>query len=288
MSINVQITFCVGTKSYPLYCEHCLNLILQNRFITYPMIIFPKHNYRIRPDSCCLCCLLLVPVMTKSQITSTRPSRLTWKSSGPWWAKLPSCLCPIVPRRAHWSLSSRGSRWTLRPVDAHWSPGPWRTLPSLGSWRPFLSLSAWRPSWSFWCKATTAIGSLWSKCGKWALLYNHQLNTRWAFARKNIISLHVKITCHLHVEKITVAMASAFRSQRISKRNGVYVINRTLLRSLVKKFNTRREISYLARPCNTHYTTLPYTYTPVYLKQSRLGTGTLALCKTLEVNSQYI
>ena len=90
------------------------------------------------------------------------------------------------------------------------------------------------------------------------------------------------------MEKITVAMASAFRSQKISTRNGVYVINRTLLRSLVKKFNTRREIPYLARPCNTHYTTLPYTYTPVYLKQSRLGTGALALCKPLEVNSQYI
>ena len=89
------------------------------------------------------------------------------------------------------------------------------------------------------------------------------------------------------MEKITVAMASAFRSQKISKRNGVYVINRTLLRSLVKKFNSRREISYLARPCNIHYTTLPYTYTPVYLKQSRLDTGALDLCKPLEVNSQH-
>ena len=264
MSINVRITFCFGTKSFPLYCEHCLNLILQNGFITYRMFIYPKLNFRFPRSSCCLWWILHVLVKTKSQITSTRPSRWTWKSLGPWWAKLPSCLCPIVPRRAHWSLSSRGSRWALRPVDAHWSPGPWRTLPSFGSWRPFLSLSALKPSWSLWSKATTAIGSLWSKCSKCALLYNHQLNTRWVFARENIMSLHVKITCHLHMEKITVAMASAFRSQKISKRNGVYVINRTLLRSLVKKFNTRREISYLARPCNTHHTTLPYKLVHVH------------------------
>ena len=207
MSINVRITLCVGKKSYPLNCEHCLNVILQNGFITYWMFIFPKRNFRLPPESCCMWCTLLFPVLTKSQITSTRPSRWTWKSSGPWWARLPSCLCPIVPRRAHWSLSSRGSRWALRPVDAHWSPGPLRTLRSFVSWRPFLSLAAWKPLWSLWSKATTAIGSLWNKCGKWALLYNHQLNTRWAFARENMISLHVKITCHLHMEKITVAMA---------------------------------------------------------------------------------
>ena len=156
------------------------------------MFIFPKHNYRIRPGSWWYRMLLLL-VTTKSQITSTRSSRLTCKSLGPWWAKLPSCLCPIVSRRAHWSLSSSGSRWALRPVDAHWSSGPLRTLRSFGSWRPFLSLSAWWPSWSLWSKATTAIGSLWSKCGKWALFYNHQLNTRWALARENMISLHVKI-----------------------------------------------------------------------------------------------